>query len=155
MPPWIAKFLALLAVSGLLVTAIGLYQSATAADLVAGLGLTFIGLTGLGLAWGFKRHHDVQSQGDAERANERQSIVAQIRETKEAITRLDGPVRDQAAETSETSATGTDATSATGAAAEIQAADGDDHEQRVKQASERLGELQQLGAIAPCDPSAS
>jgi uncharacterized protein YhaN len=143
MPPWIAKFLAILAVSGLLVTAIGLYQSATAADLVAGLGLTFIGLTGLGLTWGFKRHHDVQSQGDAERANERQSIAAQIRETKEAIARLDGPVRDQAAETSETNAAGGDATGAPGASAEGQAPDGDDHEQRAKQASERLSELRQ------------
>ncbi|HEV7998572.1 MAG TPA: AAA family ATPase [Planctomycetaceae bacterium] len=123
MPTWIAKFLAILAGSGLLVTVIGVYQAAAAADLIAGAGLTFIGLTGLGLAWGFKRHQDAQSHADAERVNERQSIAAQIRETKETIAHLDGLTRTDLVDGEVSPAT--------------------DHEQRVKQVTDRLSELQQ------------
>ena len=81
MPPWIAKFLGLLAGSGLLVTAIGAYQAAAAVDLVAGASLTFIGFTGLGLAWGFKRHRDAHSFAEADRAQEQASLETQFRET--------------------------------------------------------------------------
>jgi uncharacterized protein YhaN len=160
MPAWIAKFLAFLAVSGLLVTVVGLYQAAAAVDLVAGAGLTFIGFTGLGLAWGFKRHHDVQSQGDAERANERQAVAAQIRETKQAIARLDGPARSGSIDSTGSSTTGPEGEAAANTTAtESQTAEApgtgpavgnavspapsaDDHEQRIKQATERLSELQ-------------
>jgi uncharacterized protein YhaN len=142
MPLWIAKFLALLAGSGLLVTAIGLYQAAAAVDLVAGAGLTFIGFTGLGLAWGFRRHRDVQSAADAERADERRSVAAQIRETNDAIARLDAVVTGseasepaQATDTPGDVASGGNSTTPTPAAR-------DDHEQRLQQASVRLNELQ-------------
>ncbi len=135
MPTWIAKFLAILAGSGLLVTITGVYQAAAAADLIAGAGLTFIGLTGLGLAWGFKRHQDAQSLADANRSNERQSIGTELREIQETIARLDGLTRSGSigASTRE---------NPEAAASEAQALNGDDHEQRVKQVSDRLSELQ-------------
>jgi uncharacterized protein YhaN len=142
MPLWIAKFLALLAGSGLLVTAIGLYQAAAAVDLVAGAGLTFIGLTGLGLAWGFKRHRDAQSVADAERADERRSVAAQIRETNDAISRLDASVAGSGApQPAQTTDTPADVASGGNPSTPTPAAQ-DDHEQRLDQASERLTELQ-------------
>jgi uncharacterized protein YhaN len=141
MPPWIAKFLALLAGSGLLVTAIGLYQAAAAVDLVAGAGLTFIGFTGLGLAWGFKRHQDVQSAADAERVDERRSVAAQIREANAAITRLDATVPGSGA-AEPTHVTDAPAVAASGDRPGPTPSLQDDHEQRVEQASERLAQLQ-------------
>ncbi len=137
MPQWITKFLMLLAGSGLLVTLIGLYQAAAAVDVVAGLGLTFIGCTGLGLAWGFKRHHDAQTIGDAERLKERESITAQIRETTAAIARMDavGPA-DAAPPTDTPGPQG----SAEGARAPSLSPEAE-HERRVKCATSRLAEL--------------
>jgi uncharacterized protein YhaN len=124
MPPWIAKFLAALAVSGVVVTMTGAYQAMAAVDLVAGFGLTFIGLTGLGLAWGFKRHHDAQALVDSERAKDADSVAVQIRETTEAITRL---------ETAATAPCSPDAAAPS---------ESGDLEHRVAQATERLAQLQ-------------
>jgi uncharacterized protein YhaN len=132
LPAWIPKFLAMLAASGLLVTAIGAYQAASAIDLVAGAGLTFIGLTGLGLAWGFKRHRDVHLLAGAEKVQERKSVAAQIRDKTQALAALDAPPAGDGDPTG----TGTLSAHAVEAAA-------DGHEHRIQQASERLAELQQ------------
>jgi len=151
MPAWIAKFLAILAASGLLVMIVGVYQAAAVADLVAGAGLTFIGFTGLGLAWGFKRHRDVQSLADVQRGKERESVAAQIRETNEAIARLDSAAASASGEvapaaqvtaTSHTVSVTTETPAVAADSKEVNALDEDDHERRLQQASERLAELQ-------------
>jgi uncharacterized protein YhaN len=135
MPEWIAKSLAILAGSGLLLLAIGLYQAAAAADLVAGAGLAFIGFTGLGLAWGFKRHRDVQSQAHADRSKESQTIAAQIRETSEAIGRLDAVSRKPAAEPALSAAPDV------GNATAQPLTSVDSYEEQLRQATGRIAEL--------------
>jgi uncharacterized protein YhaN len=147
MPPWIAKFLMLLAGAGLLVTVIGLYQAAAAVDVVAGFGLMFIGCTGLGLAWGFKRHRDVQTSADVARSQERETVTAQIRATHEAITRLDEAAPAQTSVAKAENAPGeTSAARAAGESSEpnsavAPASSTADHEKRLQEASERLAEL--------------
>jgi uncharacterized protein YhaN len=158
MPPWIAKFLALLAGCGLLVTIVGLYQAAAAADIVAGAGLTFIGLTGLGLAWGFKRHRDSLTEIDRDRVQEQESVSQKIRETTEAIAKLDALTgsstetvgsavgHTNSAETAVPPAQrqSMDAEVAKGAATDAAVVPDavDEHERRVTRATERLAELQ-------------
>jgi uncharacterized protein YhaN len=151
MPPWITKFLMLLAGSGLLVTLVGAYQATAAVDVVAGLGLTFIGCTGLGLAWGFKRHHDAQTIGDAERVKERDKIAAQIRETTVAIARMDAvvppavpiPPTTSVAEGSaeNTPAIQPPASGTVGDAGAATLSPEAEHERHVKHATDRLADL--------------
>jgi uncharacterized protein YhaN len=160
LPDWIGKFLSVLTASGLLVTVVGAYQAAGAADLVAGAGLAFIGLTGLGLAWGFKRHRDAQLVAGADRANEQQSIINQIRETREALARIDSTARTSpsaepvATETSSPSdpSAATDPKAATeqidaAVANESDRDAGTDEEQQISEAGERLAELGRWAAV--------
>jgi uncharacterized protein YhaN len=136
---------------------VGLYQAAAAVDVVEGLGLMFIGCTGLGLAWGFKRHRDVQSLAETARGKEREAVGVQIRATQDAIARLDAAAAPPSASLPSgaqlSAAAGDNAVSESLAA---QAADGasestsaaaatpstEDHEQRLQEASDRLAELQ-------------
>jgi uncharacterized protein YhaN len=138
LPNWIPKFLAMLAVSGLLVTLMGAYQAASAVDLVAGAGLTFIGLTGLGLAWGFKRHRDVHLMAGAEKVRERETIAAKIREKTQALAALDAVKADSGG----SARTGSVPSQAEGG----EAGAGNSHERQIEQASNRLAELQQWAA---------
>jgi uncharacterized protein YhaN len=88
LPTWIPKFLGLLFAAGLAVTTIGLIQAA-AMDVVAGMGMACIGFCGLGVAWGFKRHLDLNSRSVAGPGdNEREQIESQLQETRAAIARL-------------------------------------------------------------------
>jgi uncharacterized protein YhaN len=88
LPRFIPKFLTLLFVAGLAVTLVGLIQAA-AMDVIAGLGMGFIGLCGLGIAWGFKNHlENSQRPAPTPDGEAPEQIEAQLEETRAAIARL-------------------------------------------------------------------
>jgi energy-coupling factor transporter ATP-binding protein EcfA2 len=88
LPPFIPKFLTLLFVAGLLVTVVGLIQAA-AMDVIAGLGMGFIGFCGLGIAWGFRHHLDAHTRRVAETDGDQpEQLDAELAETRAAIARL-------------------------------------------------------------------
>ena len=77
----------MLLVAGLLVTVVGLFQAAFM-DVVAGLGMGFIGFCGIGIAWGFRHHLDQRSRSAEGQNDERDQVAAQLEETRAAIAGL-------------------------------------------------------------------
>lgn len=88
LPPFIPRFLTMLLVAGLGVTLVGLYQSASM-DVFAGIGMVFIGLCGLGVAWGLKNHLEQSRRahtGPGQATLEQ--LDAELKELHQAIARL-------------------------------------------------------------------
>ena len=99
-PRWVSHFLALLLGAGLLVTIVGLFQAALS-DVLAGASLIFIGLTGLGVGWGLKRHEQKLTGAASGNQEELARIEFELREARAAIARQSASPSPAAVATSE------------------------------------------------------
>jgi len=99
-PQWVSHFLALLLGAGLLVTIVGLFQAALS-DVLAGASLIFIGLTGLGVGWGLKRHEQQMNGAASGNQEELGRIEFELREARAAIARQSASPSPAAVATSE------------------------------------------------------
>jgi uncharacterized protein YhaN len=134
LPPFIPRFLTMLLVAGLGVTLVGLYQSASM-DVFAGIGMVFIGLCGLGVAWGLKNHLEQSARSHASPGQDTpEQLDAELKQIGEAIARL--TTAPQIAAPSEKAEVNTEQTN------QVAPQSSDDHAQLHRQALARMGELE-------------
>ena len=100
--PFIPLFLKMLLGVGACVSLVGLFQSALM-DVFAGIGMVFIGVCGLGVAWGLKNHLDQGARAGKDQ-DEPQRLEAQLQEIRAAIARLTAGPQPNATVTTVTTA---------------------------------------------------
>jgi uncharacterized protein YhaN len=135
LPPFIPRFLTMLLVAGLGVTLVGLYQSASM-DVFAGIGMVFIGLCGLGVAWGLKNHLEQSARAHNSPGQDTpEQLDAELKQIRETIDRL--TTAPQITAPSETETKGK-----IEHANPVASQSGDDQAQLHRQALARMGELE-------------
>jgi uncharacterized protein YhaN len=135
LPAFIPRFLTMLLVAGLGVTLVGLYQSASM-DVFAGIGMVFIGLCGLGVAWGLRNHLDQSARAHHSPGQPTpEQLDAELKQLRETIARLS--TAPPTAAPSEKEADGN-----AEHANEVALHNTEDHAHLHRQALARMGELE-------------
>jgi uncharacterized protein YhaN len=135
--PFIPLFLKMLLGVGICVSLVGLFQSALL-DVFAGIGMVFIGVCGLGVAWGLKNHLEQTFRARTGNQDEPQRIDAQLQEVRVSIARLAAAPQPNASPVPADGQTAAGPDPANGETSHEEAEPADLH----RQAMVRLGELE-------------
>ncbi|MEX2286947.1 MAG: hypothetical protein WD648_07655, partial [Planctomycetaceae bacterium] len=126
LPKWVLVMLLLLFIAGATISAVGFYTGVTMNG-VAGACLFLVGLTGLGVGYGLKKHAETNALDDvAQLRSDVRAMEEQLRETRDAISKVSGLTEPK----SEGTETAPDA--------------GGRQAQLIAAAARRLAELEQL-----------